>query len=199
MTTRAGHGPLARDCWLATVALVAWAAALLVFGALSPGFSLALQPVALLGAQGEPRALWFNLVAFVLPGLLLAWLALRLRTRAGGSAWVARVGLQLVMLSALAFAAQGLLPIDPRDLDAAASRHHALAWTLWWIAFLPGGVLAPLGWASQRAAGMALALLVPVAAMLGPELMPAPLAHRLACVAWFAWWVLASRRVRGTG
>ena len=76
---------------------------------------------------------------------------------------------------------------------APASRHHALAWTLWWIAFLPGGVLASLSWASQRAAGMALALLVPVAAMLGPELVPAPLAHRLACVAWFAWWVLASR------
>lgn len=185
----------ARGYWLATGAMVLWALALAGFGAASPGFVQALHPVALLGAAGEPRALWFNLGAFVLPGLALAWVALGLRRRAEDAGWPARIGLQLVLLSALAFAAQGALPIDPRDLDAQASRLHALAWTLWWIAFVPGALLASRAWRSRRAPGIALALLVPIAALLGPELTTAPLAHRLACIAWFAWWVVACRRI----
>ncbi len=184
-----------RDYRLATAALVAWALALVGFGSATQGFVLALHLVALLGARGAPLALGFNLCAFVLPGVLLAWAAVRLRSRIARGGWAPRIGLQLVLLSALAFAAQGLLPIDARDLDAPASQRHALAWTLWWIAFVPGALLAARGWQKARGFGIALALLVPVLVLFGAEFTAAPLAHRLACVAWFAWWLGACRRM----
>ena len=43
----------------------------------------------------------------------------------------------LVQLSALAFAAQGVVPLDPEDTDATASRLHVLAWMLWQLLSAP--------------------------------------------------------------
>lgn len=45
--------------------------ALLIFGFLNSEFSFANDFVSKLGAQGEPNALWFNLVGFVTVGILL--------------------------------------------------------------------------------------------------------------------------------
>ncbi len=175
--------------WLAAAV---WAAAVAGFGLASPEFSQRLHPVALLGAAGEPNALAFNLLGFVLPGALIAWVAIALRTRAAEAGWPRRVGLQLVLLSALAFAAQGLLPLDPLDLGARASRLHALAWSLWWIAFVPGALLAAAGRGMPRAAGIALALLVPAFALFVPGMMAAGVAQRIAFGLWFAWWLVAA-------
>src|SRR3546814_20130668 len=72
-------------------------------------------------------------------------------------------------LSALAFAAQGLLPLDPRDLEADASRMHATMWTLWWVALLPAAVLLAFASRSRgpsRALGAASVPLALVAALL---------------------------------
>ena len=71
------------DRWLAAVALLVCVAAVAAFGASSPDFGQLRQPVALLGADGEPNALAFNLLGFVLPGALLGWLAWRWRSQAG--------------------------------------------------------------------------------------------------------------------
>ena len=171
--------------------------ALAGFGMALDGYSQARHPVALLGASGVPRALAFNLLGFVLPGLLAMVVALRLRRGlAHHAGWPARIGSRLALLSALAFAAQGLLPLDPGDLDHPASRWHATAWMLWWIAFVPGALLAALGsiripglrvfaWASLVAAALVLffAVLVPAVA--------AGVAQRIAFIAWFGWLALA--------
>src|SRR3546814_11255366 len=93
-----------------------------------------------------PHALAFNVLGFVLPGVLAALVAWRLRASLDdGAPWAARIGAWLALLSALAFAAQGLLPLDPRDLAADASRMHATMWTLWWVALLPAAVLLAFG------------------------------------------------------
>ena len=55
--------------------------AVLGFGAGLDGYAQARHPVALLGAHGVPHALAFNLLGFVLPGLLAAVVAERLRRR----------------------------------------------------------------------------------------------------------------------
>src|SRR3546814_3200643 len=79
------------------------------------------------------------------------------------------------LLSALAFAAQGLLPLDPRDLEADASRMHATMWTLWWVALLPAAVLLAFGSRARGpsralgAASVALALVVVLLALLPLE------------------------------
>ena len=177
---------------VALAACVLFVAACALFGALSPDFGQLRHPVALLGAQDEPNALAFNLIGFVAPGLLLAWLAWRWRGARGDGGWRLRIGLQLLLLSALAFAAQGLLPLDPTDLLAPASRAHAAAWSAWWIAFVAGALLAGRGVGGRG--GLALALLVPLLALAGSLLMPAPLAQGLAFAGWFGWWLWAASR-----
>ena len=172
--------------------------AMAVFAGRIEGYSHFQHPLALLGASPLPNAGWFNVVAFVLPGVLVAWMALRLRAAMppGSDAsisWLARIGAQLMLVSALAFAAQGLLPLDTSDLDGVRSGRHAAAWMVWWLAFSAGGVLLAAGLRRVESArsivGTSLfaALLLPVLALVLPKLIPAGTAQRLAFALWFAW------------
>lgn len=178
------------------MAAFAFAAALAAFGALLPGYSHLAHPVGLPGATGMPHATGFNLIAFVLPGLLAAAVAIAWRGRMEATTWTARVGAQALLLSSLAFAAQGLLPLDASDLDAGRSRLHAAAWTGWWIAFGVAGALLAAGLRSgpqrgaARAVAWAAAMALPLA-LAGPALLPAGLCQRLAFALWFAalWFV----------
>ena len=181
----------------AWIAAALFALALLAANIGVPEYSHAVHPVALRGTVGLPWAFGFNLLAFVLPGLLLAWAAQQLRNRLGDAGWLARIGIVLVQLSALAFAAQGVFPLEPEDTDSTASRLHALAWMLWWIAFVPGVLLLAIG--ARRGAGFALAclaagLLVPVIAVLAPIGQWVGFAQRLAFALWFGWWLFAASR-----
>src|SRR5690606_36503395 len=137
---------------------------------------------------GMPHALAFNLLVFVLPGLLLAVCAWRLRARLPERAGMAaRLGAAMLLLSTLAYAAQGLLPLDIAHPDDGASRWHAVAWTLWWIAFLAGAALLSARLRGLRFAAMAAWLLVLGAGVLLPGLLGAGPSQRLAFAAWFAW------------
>ena len=115
---------------------------------------------------------------------------------ADSAPWTARIGARLALISALAFALQGLLPLEPTDLNSTASRLHALAWMLWWIAFVPGVLLLAVG--ARRGIGFSLAcllagLLVPLLAVFAPVGSWVGLAQRLAFATWFGWWLVASR------
>ena len=180
----------------AWLALAFFLVALLLANLGVPEYSHLLHPLALRGATGVPGALWFNLGAFVLPGGLLLLQAHLLRKAVQEASWRVRLGLTLMQLSALAFAMQGLLPLDQRGLDATASRLHVLLWMLWWIAFVPGVLLLALGLRQRR--GVALlsvlaAVLVPLIAVLAPIGLWVGLAQRLAFALWFGWWLLAAR------
>ena len=177
--------------WAGLAAALVFAAALGGFGAALDGYLQWQHPVSLLGASGFPRAAVFNLLAFVLPGALAAVAAWELRRKLGaGSGWLARIGAQLVLLSALAFLAMGLLPLDPSDLESGASRLHGTAWMLWSVAFLAGALLLAAGCRRQRAfAGFTLlaALALLLAAFVLGGAVPAAVAQRGAFAAWFAW------------
>jgi hypothetical membrane protein len=180
-------------------ALAVFAVAVLAFGAALEGFSQAAHPVSVLGATGIPRALAFNLVGFVVPGMLAGVVAIDLRRRLpvqGG--WQARIGTQLVFLSALAFIALGLLPLQVHDLESQASRLHGTAWMLWSIAFVPGALLLGIGLRAERSrffarVTLAAAAGVLVAAFVLGEAMSAGLAQRIAFGIWFAWFAAAGR------
>ena len=181
---------------LSAAALALFAGALLAARSGLPEYAHRLHPLGLRGAIGMPWAFAFNLFAFVLPGVLLLWAGQRLRDALGDAGWLARIGSVLVQLSALAFAAQGVLPPDAGDSDATASRLHALAWMLWWIAFVPGVLLLAVG--ARRGIGFSLAcllagLLVPLLAVFAPVGSWVGLAQRLAFATWFGWWLVASR------
>lgn len=196
--------------WLLLTAIVAglsFVAAVAGFGSALEGYSQAIHPVGLLGARGLPHALAFNVLGFVLPGVLAAFVAWRLRMAVGdGAPWAARIGAWLALLAALAFAAQGLLPLDPRDLESDASRLHATMWTLWWVSLLAGAVLLAVGSRSRgpsRALGAAsavLAVVIVLLAMLPLDLLAPAVAQRVvfaAWLAWLAWVVVAGWRVGG--
>lgn len=192
-----GSGMRRHAAWCAGAV---WLAALLAFGAMLDGYSHARHPVALLGARGIAHALEFNVVGLLLPGLLAAWSAHALRRRLPVEAgWSARIGAWLLLLSALGFAAQGLVPLDPADLDSPGSRLHAAAWMLWWLAFVPAALLlavAALGkhGGSQFVLGSVVAaVLVLLFAVLAPIAAWAGVAQRIAFCTWFAWLGLAGR------
>jgi len=183
------------DRWLVLVAALVAACAHAGLGALLDGYSQLLHPVALPGADGVPRALAFNLLVFVLPGLLLAAFAWRLRGRLPARAGVgARLGTTMLLLSALAFALQGMWPLDLDQPDGGTSRLHAVAWTLWWIAFLAGSALLAVSLRALRPATFGVWLLVLGAGVLLPQLLGPAISQRLAFAACFAWmWWLDGR------
>ena len=180
---------------LVLLASGSFALALLLAGAGLPEYSHRVHPVALRGAMGLPGAMLFNAAAFLLPGISLLLASHALRPALAARGWAARIGLTLAQLSVLAFAAQGVLPLDARELDGDASRLHALAWMLWWIAFVPAMVLLAVG--ARRGVGFAIVCLlagalVPLLAVLAPIGAWVGLAQRLAFAVWFGWWLWAS-------
>lgn len=182
------------DPWLGAAAAALFILTVIGFGAALPGYLPLGHPVALLGAIGVPHALAFNVLAFVLPGLAAVVVALRLLARSPRTApWSLRVGGQMLLLSGLAFAAMGVLPLDASDIESRASQYHASAWMVWVLAFVPGAVLSGLGERGVSggrrlsAVHLAAGVLVGLGALVLQTVMPAPLAQRLAFVAWAAW------------
>ncbi|MDR6840159.1 DUF998 domain-containing protein [Pseudoxanthomonas sacheonensis] len=185
------------------IGAVLFVAAVVGFGTALDGYLQSQHPVALLGAKDFPHALAFNLLAFVLPGMLAGVVAMTLRHRLPADAgWTARIGAQLVFLSALAFIAMGLLPLDANDLESDASRLHGTAWMLWAVAFVSAAALLASGlwrdrqWSRFARLSLAAALGVLVAAFVQTDAIPAGVAQRIAFGIWFAWltYADASRR-----
>ena len=183
----------------AIAAAVLFTVAVAGFGAALEGYSQSTHPVGLLGARGLPHALAFNALGFVLPGGLAAFVAWRLRAAIGdGGPWIARIGAWLALLSALAFAAQGLLPLDPGDLESDTSRAHATAWTLWWVAFVPAAAMLAAGLRQGGGsqvlvpASVIAAIIVAVLAMLPLELLAPAVTQRMVFAAWLMWWGVAA-------
>lgn len=168
--------------------------AVLGFGAGLDGYAQARHPVALLGAHGVPHALAFNLLGFVLPGLLAAVVAERLRRRLPAtSGWAPRVGSQMLLLAGLAFAAMGLLPLDVDDLHGPASQLHASAWMIWVLGFVAGTLLLGISQLrqAQGLAAVSCGVLAALAAFALQGVLSAPLAQRLAFACWAVWLALA--------
>lgn len=188
--------------WLAAAVFLT---ALLGFGATLPGDSQSLHAVDLLGARGVPNAAAWNALGYALPGLLVAVFAIALQRpiAMAGVGATGRIGGWLLMFSGLAFAAQGLLPLDLRLLDGADSKAHVAAAMLSLVAWLPSALLLPLalrGRPAWRVAVVAGPWLVAVAICclgLPPRAWEAigagpGLAQRLGLCAIFAWPALAA-------
>lgn len=181
-------------------AAACFAASALGFGASFDGYSQLADPVAALGAVGMPHAVAFNVFGFVVPGLLVTGVAmtfyLRLPVAAGGSA---RIGAWVLLFSALAFAAQGVFPLDLDDLDATTGRLHVAAWSLWWLTAGAGAVLLASGlWRvhtrrNWAASALAVAAVLVFFAVFAPTSWGSAIPQRIAYAAWFGWWLLTAR------
>jgi hypothetical protein len=178
------------------------AVALVGFALRVPGYHHLLHPPALLGAAGMPDAFAWNLLGFILPGLLAAvgLQGVHRALRRRGVGFMARLGATLLLLSTVAFAGQGLVSLQlGQAVDAGSARLHVALWMLWWLAALAGFVVLALG--SLRRPAFAIATLL-VAALLLLALhatflpIPGGLRERIALSAWFGWIAVASWRAR---
>jgi hypothetical protein len=141
-----------------------------------------------------------DLLRFAVPGIVLAAIAWGLhgspivRKRV-----VTRIGANLMLISALAFAVQGIVAFDPADPHSFASRLRVAAWSVSWLAFIPGAPMLAMAFGRRFAAWS-----IPASAiMCVPGLMdafPAMAMHAgLVGLAfyptWFAWWCFAASRL----
>lgn len=163
-------------------------------------------PLGFPGADGVAGAARWNLAVFILPGLLLFLFAfgleqvLQQKTRSRGL----RIATGLLMISALAFAAQGLLPLDLNDLDGGDSQKHVASLALALLGWLAGAsalsaalVRIP-GWSLLVRLGGVL-MLLGMGALIWPPETWMPLlknrpgdAQRGLLAVYFAWFLLAS-------
>ena len=191
---RAGFATFAGLAALLSHALAAW-----LCGLAMPGYSHREHPLALLGAVGVPHPAWFNVFGFVLPGVLAAMAMWRFRSgMAADARWPLRIAAQLGVLGALAFAAQGCVPLDPGDIGAPTNALHALAWTLWWLSTSACAALLvrAANTRALRLAACAVVLLVPFLALMhwaGAMAAIAPRASYLLWLGWIACWPRLSR------
>ena len=117
---RALSGPLAAILFFA--GLIGFAARR------SDGYTHGTKAVSELGAIGAPDALAFNIVAFILPGLFIALLALSIFRLSPGNRSL--TGVVALALSGVAMMIAGIFPVDMGNLSSFTSIAHASGATL---------------------------------------------------------------------
>lgn len=207
MMERSGAG-VGKAGWAGIAAAVAFATSLVGFAAVrNDGYTHGTKAVSELGAVGAPNALAFNLLGFVLPGLLVVALAVGLHRglRASGSR---ATGPALLALSGLAFAGAGVFPVDMAARESMLSLLHLAASQLTGLAF--AAAVFPLGAAMRRHPGLAglgrvtpwfvLLLVVNVAWQIAWQATGVVLpgwGQRIAFAGYFLWVALAGWRLVG--
>ena len=182
------------------LAAICFSASVWGFGAGLDGYSQLAYPVSILGAHGIPHASAFNVVGFVLPGVLMAIVAAGMCRSIASVGALARIGGWILLFSTLAFAALGVFPLHVDDGEATSSRLHIACWSLWWLTTATGGVLLSAGargWrGGWRIASAVIALLVPWCSVYAPVAWGFALSERIAFGLWFGWWLLAAMQLR---
>jgi hypothetical protein len=164
--------------------------ALLIFGYLNNEFSFVNDFVSKLGAKGEPNAIWFNLIGFVIVGILLSVFGLTY-----GKLLNDKLLSILLSLFGLGFAFTAM-PIDMQLSNAPVSKAHVVAICLGLAFWLFG--LSRLGYNQQlerkirNRANLTAGILV--ISMLGfvLGLWSMPVTHRLVFGIVFGWTALTS-------
>jgi hypothetical membrane protein len=192
--------------FLGIAACVVFWSASFVLGALRPSYSHSLNTISELGARGTPNAIWWNVVGFIVPGLLLALTGGVIAQSIGREQSKLRslAGLLLV-LSGLAIAGQGVFPADMTngvaDITSPYTRGHfisslvaAATWSIG-VLLLTGLMKRSPDWRSLRVVSIVLVLLALVAAFALRGTLPDGLAQRLGNAIFFAWFVLTSLKL----
>jgi len=156
----------------------------------TPGYDLFKDYISLLGASGQPFALWWNLLGFVSVGFMFAAFGWAY-SRVVNDIWVG----VFLMISGIGFA-MGAIPADFINPDLHLSKAHfvsiCLALAGWCLGLAridhirPGPRIARI---SATLAGTFVVLTM-IATALG--LISAPIAHRLVLVAVFGWVIFTS-------
>lgn len=163
-----------------------------------PAYQPAQHPFALMGAQPGAGAAWFNLVAFVVPGILVG-VALLLLPAPLAAGRMGRIGRQLGLMAALGFVLMGVFPLDLDDLAGTGARAHATVWMVWLAAVVPAAVCLGVGmWCQGKhravaGASVLAGVLIGWLCLVGIGGMTGPAAQLIAWVMWLGWITLLAR------
>ena len=197
--------------FLGIAACVEFWGASFVLGALRPSYSHSVNTISELGARGTPNATMWNIVGFIVPGLLFALAGGAIALSIGREKSVLRtLSSVLLVLSGLAIAGQGAIPAvmtnGAADITSPYTRGHfisslvsAAAWAIG-VLLLGGPMKRSPEWRSFRIVSIVLVLLALVASVALRGALPDGLAQRLGNAVFSTWFVLTSlklMRLRG--
>jgi hypothetical membrane protein len=156
----------------------------------NPTFSHITDPISKLGSRGQPGASVWNLLGFILPGVVIVGLGLRIRQAFPGRLTAALAGVSLAISGSLVVAA-GLFPGDPLNPAAMTNLVHVLSGWVSLSAFLVAGVITP--WVLWSRSGRSWISVGPFSIVFGSlayQLWGGPqwwLSQRIGFAAYFLW------------
>jgi hypothetical membrane protein len=189
--------------FLGIAACVEFWGASFVLGALRPSYSHSVNTISELGARGTPNATVWNVVGFIVPGLLLALAGGAIAHSIGREKSALRtLSSLLLVLSGLAIAGQGIIPAEMTkgvaDITSPYTRGHFIssvisgaAWAIG-VLLLTGPMRRSPEWRGWRIVSIVLVLLALVASFALRGTLPDGLAQRLGNAIFFTWFVLTS-------
>lgn len=177
--------------WVAIVAALCFALAVLVAASSSLGFVPTQHPLGLLGALPGAEGLFYRSLLYWVPAVAALWVTAALWSSAVAASRSGRLALMLLGIAAAGFLAMGIFPLHLEDAAGRGAGAHAASWLLWlsaWLAALAALVVAFLA-QGRRGAAAACALLAGLTLMLAAGLdglFSGPLAQLLCWGGWFA-------------
>jgi hypothetical membrane protein len=198
--TRRQIGFLGVGAWI-----LFWAASV-VFGALRPSYSHVVNTISELGAVGTPHATAWNVLGFIVPGVLLAIVGATIARAANVQRSSSRtIATALLALSGLAVAGQGLMPAEMvngvADVTSASTRGHFISSLISGAAWAVGALLlvTPMRtnstWRGLHIVSVVLVVLTLVASFVLRGALPDGLAQRIGNAFFCGWFVLMSLKL----
>jgi hypothetical membrane protein len=196
--------------FLGIAACVEFWGASFVLGALRPSYSHSVNTISELGARGTPNAAVWNIVGFIVPGLLLALVGGAIAQSIGREKSVLRtLSTALLVLSGLAIAGQGVIPAEMTngvaDITSPYTRGHFIsslvsgaAWVIG-VLLLIGPMKRSPEWRRWRIVSVVLVVLTLSASIVLRGALPDGLAQRLGNGVFFTWFVLTSLKLMRLG
>lgn len=167
---------------------------LFVFAALRPDYAHETKSVSELGAWGAPNIWGFNVLGFILPGLMLAacgWLV----GRVADSTWVAA----LLALAGACVALAGVFPADMNDYGSLTTIGHIVgsmgSLVAWALAMIFAALFTRKSWPALAALSAA-ALALMIGAFFLYETLPPGLVQRLTFAIFFGYFAAAALLMR---
>ncbi len=193
--------------FLGPLAFLSFVVSFLVFGAIQPGYSHALNMISELGMQGAPNALAWNLVGFGLTGVLALAFAWGLRAALLPARSATAVAI-LVAIAGAGWAALGLFPASHAFQPSSATTLHFIAVAVNYLAFLASCVVFAVGlrrevyWRRWVPLAILMAALGLGSFLIPAAIVPVGLSQRLGLLVYFVWllglgWAALRRRPRG--
>jgi len=181
--------------WTASVALAA----------LRPSYSHVVNTISELGAVGTPHAFVWNVLGFIIPGVLLAISGAAIARTAAAPSLSRTLATVLLVICGLAVAGQGVMPAEMAngvaDVTSASTRGHFISSLVSGGSWVVGAFLlvGPMkrnpNWRGLHTVSVALVVLALVASFALRGTLPDGLAQRIGNSFFCAWFILMSLKL----